>query len=80
MELEFASNLDLLNELLDRRTFAGIVIACEGGEVKCSKGQEAQINFNVSWRNMTREQAVLHMHKAIELIASGQGEDFENII
>lgn len=74
-DLELATNQELIDELLRRSTFAGIVIACAGGEVKTCIGVGRKVDLMVSWRNMTREQAAVNMHDAIARVASGEGKD-----
>ena len=74
-DLELATNQELIDELLRRSTFAGIVIACNGGQIKTLLNVAATADFLISWRNMNREQAVGNLHRAVGLIASGEGTD-----
>ena len=74
-DLELATNQELIDELLRRSTFAGIIMACGGGQVKLPCNAVGTADFLVSWRSMDRAQAVGNLHRVIELIASGEGTD-----
>ena len=74
-DLELATNQELIDELLRRSTFGGIIVAVKGGEVKLANNEGKTADFDVSWQNMDRQIAVANLHSAINSIASGEGTD-----
>jgi len=69
MGLEFATNHELIDELMNRTTFAGVVVCSR----KERKSDEVHDNWNV-YTSLNVEQTKLILENALEQTTSNGGE------
>ena len=66
-DLELATNQELIDELLRRSTFGGVII-WNPDQVKGQCGAVTIMPMQVAWRNCDKRGAVTNLHTAINLV------------
>ena len=70
--LDMATNQELIEELLRRSSFAGILVWFPDGDAKVRDGDDFTGDMRAHWRNCTSEQAVHNLQLAIKALENKQ--------